>query len=292
MSELIDEFLHRLRVERECSENTVRAYATDLAQFANFMEGRAKPLREADPHDVRGFLATLQIKGLSRATVARRSASIRSFFRFLARTGRRRDNPMSALRSPRREEKLPQFLTIEEVDRLMEAPEAATWAGRRDRAMLELLYGAGLRVGELHGLNLDDVDMRTGMVLVRGKGKKERLVPAGRCAVDALRVYLRTPCPQRRDPRALFLNQTGGTRLSARSIRRVVRRCAVEAGLDPSLSPHALRHSFATHLLSNGADLRAVQELLGHENLSTTQIYTHLSTEHIKQVYDEAHPRA
>jgi integrase/recombinase XerC len=199
---------------------------------------------------------------------------------------------LTVLRSPRREEKLPDFLTPEEVGRLLGAPDGGTWAGLRDVAILETLYGGGLRVGELVSLNIDDIDPATGLVVVEGKGSKERMVPVGRCAVRAVQAYLATPPPQRRDAHALFLNSTQGTRLSARSVRRLVTKHAVKAGLDPQTHPHSLRHSFATHMLNNGADLRAVQELLGHENLSTTQIYTHLSQEHLREAYEKAHPRA
>ncbi len=295
MSALIDEFLHRLAVERGYSDNTVRAYARDLADFAGFLEGRGREPAEAGVHDVRAFMATQQMRGLARSTLARRTAAIRSFYKHLLRQGEVKANPMAALRSPRREQKLPHFLTLEQVERLLARPDAGTWIGRRDLAMLETLYGAGVRVGELVGLDHDDVDLRGGMLRVQGKGKKERIVPAGRCAVAALRRYLAErgeDAPERTDPHAVFITARSGRRISTRSVRRMVTRHAVAAGLDPGTSPHSLRHSFATHMLAGGADLRAVQELLGHENLSTTQIYTHLSHEHLKQAYDRAHPRA
>jgi integrase/recombinase XerC len=292
MSELIDDYLYRLRVEKGYSPNTVRAYATDLCAFADFMEGRDRPVQGAGVRDVRAFLATQQLRGLARSTLARRSASVRSFFKWLVRQGVVESNPLTVLRSPRREQKLPDFLTPEEVDRLLATPDVSKWAGVRDVAILETLYGGGLRVGELVSLDLDDIDLRTGLVVVEGKGSKERMVPVGRCAVKAVAQYLDTPAPKRKDANALFLNSTQGTRLSARSVRRMVTKHAVKAGLDPQTHPHSLRHSFATHMLTNGADLRAVQELLGHENLSTTQIYTHLSQEHLREAYEKAHPRA
>jgi tyrosine recombinase XerC len=295
VSELIDEFLHRLRVEKGYSPNTLRAYAGDLSAFAAFMEGRGRGPEEAGVHDVRAFMAAEQVRGLARSTLARRTAAIRSFYKFLLRQGAICGNPMAALRSPRREQKLPGFLTVSELERLVEVPDGGTWIGRRDAAILETLYGAGLRVGELVALNYEDVDLSGGMLRVRGKGKKERIVPAGRCAVAAVRRYLQTGgdgAPPRRHPHAVFVSSRSGGRLTTRSVRRLVTKHAVAAGLDPAVSPHWLRHSFATHMLSAGADLRAVQELLGHENLSTTQIYTHLSHGHLKKVYERAHPRA
>ena len=295
MSELIDDFLHRLAVEKGYSPNTLRAYARDLATFAEFLEGRGHGPAEAGVHDVRAFMATQQIRGLARSTLARRTAAIRSFYKFLLREGAIKTNPMAALRSPRREQKLPAFLTVSEAEQLVEAPDASTWIGLRDAAILETLYGAGLRVGELVALNQEDVDLAGGMLRVRGKGKKERIVPAGRCALAAIRRYLAARgdgAPVRRDAHAVFVNSRDGRRLTTRSVRRMVTKHALATGLDPAISPHSLRHSFATHMLAAGADLRAVQELLGHENLSTTQVYTHLSHEHLKQTYDRAHPRA
>jgi len=295
MDKLVEIFLHRLAVERGYSPNTLRAYGTDLGLFAAFVAERGGSLRAAGVQDVRAFLAGLQARGLSRSTLARRVAAVRSFYRFLQQQGLRKDNPMAALRTPRREQKLPRFLTVSEVERLLAVPDTSRWIGRRDVAILETLYGGGLRVGELVALNHGDVGLADGMMRVRGKGKKERIVPAGRCAVAAIRAYLSPggrDAPRRRDPNALFVNARDGGRLTTRSVRRILKRHALVAGLSPELSPHALRHSFATHMLSNGADMRSVQELLGHENLSTTQIYTHLSHEHLKATYDRAHPRA
>jgi integrase/recombinase XerC len=295
MDELIDTFLHRLAVEKGYSENTLRAYATDLCAFAEFLSGRGRTLTAADVRDVRGFLAFLQTKKLARSTIARRTAAVRSFYKFLVRDGVQKTNPMSALRSPRRERKLPDFLTVSEAELLVESPEAADWVGLRDRAILETLYGAGLRVSELVGLDHEDVDTAGGLLRVRGKGKKERIVPAGRCALAAVRGYLDAAegdAPRGRDAYAVFINARDGKRLTTRSVHRIMQKYILKTGLNPDLSPHALRHSFATHMLSNGADLRAVQELLGHKNLSTTQIYTHLSHEHLKKTYEAAHPRA
>lgn len=293
--DLIDQFLRRLTVEKDYSVNTLRAYGRDLAQFADFLDGRGGAMPDATVHDVRAFMATLQVKGLARSTRARRMAAVRSFYRDLLRRGEIKRNPMTALRSPRREQKLPSFLTLAEVERLLTQPDTKTWIGCRDLAMMETLYGGGVRVGEMVALNHADVDLRQGILRVRGKGKKERMVPAGRCAVEAIRRYLSCRAddrPAARDANALFVTARAGGRISARSVRRVLKKYLVMAGLDPDLSPHSLRHSFATHMLSAGADMRAVQELLGHENLSTTQIYTHLSHEHLKETYDKAHPRA
>jgi site-specific recombinase XerD len=287
MHELIEEFRRRLALERGYSPNTLRAYGTDLGMFAAFLKGRGRALAEAGVQDVRAFMADLQARGLGRATLARRMAAVRSFYKFLQQQGLRKDNPMAVLRSPRREQRLPNFLTVTEVERLLAVPDTSTWIGRRDLAMLETLYGGGLRVGELAALGFGDVDLDDGMVRVRGKGKKERIVPVGRCAVEAIRAYLAPgarDAPRRRDLDALFVSARSGRRLTTRSMRRILKRHALLAGLNPEISPHALRHSFATHMLT--------QELLGHENLSTTQVYTHLSHEHLKETYDRAHPRA
>jgi len=291
----ITEFLRRLAVERRYSEHTLRAYRADLEGFEAFLRARGRPLTEASLRDVRAFLASLRVRGLSRSTVARKVSAVRSLYRFLYREGLVPGNPARALRTPRRERRLPRFLTPEEVERLLSAADAPGWVGARDRAILEVLYGGGLRVSELVALNLADVDCRLGLARVRGKGKKERLAPLGRCAAEALQRYLEwrsTVSLRNKSPHALFINAVDGRRLTARSVRRVLRKCLLKAGLDAGLSPHSLRHSFATHMLQNGADLRSVQELLGHEHLSTTQIYTHLTTENLRAIYERAHPRA
>jgi tyrosine recombinase XerC len=292
----IDEFVHRLRVEKNYSHHTLRGYSADLNAYATFLEDqRDKGIREANVHDLRAFLALLRRQELARSTIARKVSAIRSLYKFLYRHGTISQNPAAALRTPRQEKKLPQFLTVSEIDRLMEAPDTADWAGARDRAMLETMYGGGLRVSELVGLNDGDVELSTGIATVRGKGKKERLAPLGQCAAECIRRYrqLRKNVDlSKKDDRALFINAVDGRRLTARSVRRILRKCLLKAGLDGNLSPHDLRHSFATHMLQNGADLRSVQELLGHEHLSTTQIYTHLTTEDLRKIYKKAHPRA
>ena len=291
----IDEFIHRLKVEKSYSEHTLRGYSADLNAYSAFLEGRDSGITGASVRDLRGFLAKLRAEGLARSTIARKVSAIRSLYKFLYRQGTIEQNPAAALRTPRQEKKLPQFLTVSEIDRLMEAPDTSEWAGARDRAMLETLYGGGLRVSELVGLDDDDVELSSGIARVRGKGKKERLAPLGQTAAECIRDYRRKRAKvdlSKKDDRALFINAVDGRRLTARSVRRVLRKRLLEAGLDGSLSPHDLRHSFATHLLQNGADLRSVQELLGHEHLSTTQIYTHLTTEDLREIYRKAHPRA
>ena len=295
MDEHIAQFLRRLAVERRYSEHTLRAYASDLAGYDAFLRGRGRGVATGQLRDLRSFLASLRARELARSTVGRKVSAVRSLYKFLVREGIIEKNPTAALRTPRKERRLPQFLAVGEVDRLLAAPDAATWAGARDRAMLEAIYGGGLRVSELVGLDVDDTDLQRGLAHVRGKGKKERLAPLGACAARAIRAWLdvrRARKLPRRHPRALFINAVDGRRLTTRSVRRVLRRHLLEAGLDGGLSPHALRHSFATHLLQNGADLRSVQELLGHKHLSTTQVYTHLTTENLKAIYDRAHPRA
>lgn len=294
-SGVIDEFVHRMKVEKQYSDHTLRGYSADLNSFAEFMEGRGSDITQAGVRDLRAFLAVLRARGLARSTVARKLSAIRSLFKFMYRNGVISENPAASLRTPKQEQKLPEFLTVSEINTLMEAPDTTDWTGARDRAMLESLYGGGLRVSELVALDDEDVELPEGIARVEGKGKKERLVPLGGSAAEAIQTYINKRADvelNRKDPEALFLNAVDGRRITARSIRRILRKRLQEAGLDGSLSPHDLRHSFATHMLQNGADLRSVQELLGHENLSTTQIYTHLTTRDLKDIYDRAHPRS
>ncbi|MFP4026511.1 MAG: tyrosine recombinase XerC [Candidatus Brocadiia bacterium] len=295
MDSLVDQFLNRLKVEKSYSEHTLRAYRTDLEDFRDFLNAREKEVQAAVLRDVRGFLATLRARGLSRSTVARKVSAIRSLYKFMYREGYIKKNPVSVLRTPRQEKKLPRFLTVADIERLMDAPETTDWKGARDLAILETLYGGGLRVSELVSLDLDDLDLSAEVARVQGKGKKERLAPLGSTAIRAIRSYrskVREANLPDRSPIALFINAVDGGRLTSRSVRRILRKYLLKAGLDANLSPHSLRHSFATHMLQNGADLRSIQELLGHENLSTTQIYTHLTTENLKEIYDQSHPRA
>ena len=295
MHEHIEQFLHYQRSEKNYSEHTIRAYRKDLQLFSDFLENRGTPLEKAGHRDARAFLARLRTDGQARSTVARRLSSVKSLYKFLFRQGVIESNPMSAMRSPKGESKLPRVMSQEEVGKLLDEPDTSTWSGQRDRAILEVLYGGGLRVGEVVGINDDDLALDRGLVRVRGKGKKERLAPIGRCAADAVEAWLLVRSSKRLsdpDPNATFINARDGGRLSARSVRRIMRKHINRAGLDAAYTPHSLRHSFATHMLSNGADLRYVQELLGHEHLSTTQIYTHLTPDKLKPIYDRAHPRA
>jgi integrase/recombinase XerC len=286
-------FLRHLVRERNASPNTVRAYGEDLEQLADYA---ARELgREARPQDVdhiliRGFLAELHRRGLSKASSARKLAGIRTFFRWLCREGRLDSNPARVLATPRREKRIPSVLDEDEVAALLDVPGLGLQATRA-RAILELLYATGIRCAELVGLDLGEVDLESRMVRVLGKGRKERIVPFGARARDALRGWLeeRAGLPSRAD--ALFLNARG-RRLSDRSVRALVARRVRQVALARRCSPHTLRHSFATHLLTRGADLRAIQELLGHASLSTTQRYTHVDTRRLLEVYRKAHPRA
>jgi len=269
-------------------------YREDLSQFAAFLDapakdGAAQPrLGDIDHFMIRRFLVSLQDKKYAKRTVARKLASLRSFFRFLIREGLLASDPMAGVSSPKLNKPLPKFLDVNEMTRLVEAPEQGDPGCLRDRAILEILYSGGIRVGELVSLNRDAVDLIGEVIKVRGKGKKERLVPVGGKAAQALSAYLAgSPA----ENKAVFLNRFG-KRLTARSVERMVEKYRRQAGIDKRVSPHALRHSFATHMLDAGANLRVVQELLGHKNLSTTQIYTHVTAEKMKKVYEKAHPRA
>ncbi|HEX7785320.1 MAG TPA: tyrosine recombinase XerC [Methylomirabilota bacterium] len=285
----VGSFLEYLGVERGASPHTLRSYATDLAEFTGFLAAeRIEGLAAADARAVRAFLAELHRRRLSKATIARKLAAIRSCFRFLARRGVLEVNPARQVRSPRLGRRLPSVLPKDEATQLLDAAPEPTVAGARDRALLELLYASGLRVAEGCGLDVDDVDLARRTVRVLGKGDKERVVPVGDTALEALDAYLEL---RGRERGPLFLNARGG-RLTPRSAHRIVGRRARRAGIGQRVTPHTLRHSFATHMLGEGADLRLIQELLGHRRLSTTQRYTHVSPEHLMRVYDAAHPRA
>jgi integrase/recombinase XerC len=300
----IGSFLAYLRVERNFSPATVRAYAADLGQFAAFCaggRGAGAPPSPPPPLDpaaitlrtVRGFLASLTEAGLKPATLGRKLAALRSFFRFLNREGVMEGNPARPLPAPGRSKSLPAVLTVDEAFRLLETPGGPPKSPLRDRALLELLYSSGLRVGELAGLNLEDLDLPGASVRVRGKGRKERIVPVGSKAGVALARYIAEERGGGREGEApLFLNVRDGGRLTARSVHRILGARALRQGWGRRISPHALRHSFATHLLGAGADLRAIQEMLGHASLSTTQRYTRLDLEQLTRVYESAHPRS
>ena len=328
----VHQFLNYLQFERHFSTYTSRCYGADLRQFCQFLLGipaEIMPddielpgqvngngnghaaieqlpkvdtsaehsetlLLNASADDVRNYLQFMRENNYSKATMARKLATLRSFFKFCNRRGMTANNPMITIRTPKQEKRLPKFMTEEQIVKLLATPRDGDLLGARDKAMLECMYSTGIRVSELVGLNLEDIDFAGSVIRVRGKGKKERLSPMGQTAIAAIQKYLAMRGGIVKDALPtgpLFVNKHG-QRLSTRSVRRKLDKYLIEAGLDPDISPHTLRHSFATHMLNHGADLRSVQELLGHQSLSTTQIYTHLTTSHIKQVYDAAHPRA
>jgi integrase/recombinase XerC len=293
VAKAVADFLRHLG-ERNASPHTVKAYSGDLANFAAYAGSRA--WKDIDHVAIRGFLSQLYEKGLGKTSVARSLAAVRSLYRWLAREGVVEQNPAKLVSTPKLAKKLPRVPTIEEMNGVLDGqmPEAAAFP-ERDRLMLELLYGCGIRNSELTGIDVEDIRSSAEIILIRGKGKKERYVPFGGSAAQALAVYL----PQRqkllqdlhKSPPALLINRRGG-RLTTRSVGRIIKKIAVAKGLSPDVHPHTLRHAFGTHMLEEGADLRAIQELLGHERLATTQRYTQLSMKHVLQVYDQTHPRA
>ncbi len=290
MDKFTDKFLNYLSRHRNFSQHTVRSYARDLADFTAFAEERSVTRPGQIDHNVlRAFLARLSNSGYQRSTIGRKLSAIRSFLRYLRYEGIINSNPAEGLRGLRHSKSLPRFLDIAQAADLVTSPSDSNPRALRDRAILEILYSTGLRVSELTNLDLTDVDFDSEMVLAKGKGKKERLVPMGGKAITALLGYLESRDGPSMNTSPLFLNRFG-KRLSSRGVRRVVDKYARSKGMS-NVSPHTLRHSFATHMLDRGADLRAIQELLGHANISTTQIYTHLTTEGLKKVYESAHPR-
>ncbi|MEP0845842.1 MAG: tyrosine recombinase XerC [Phycisphaerae bacterium] len=324
---LVDLFIRYLRSERHFSSHTARCYTADLEQFIAYLFGapafqkaapagrngathahsaeethvdvdaaqRDEKLLAVDVDRVRLFLSELRDKNYCKSTVARKLATLRSFYKFLLRRGLVAANPVQSIRTPKQEKRLPKYLEVEQIERLLNNCDTTTLLGARDRSILETLYSTGIRVSELVALNVDDVDLTSSVLRVRGKGKRERIIPLGPGAVRAILHYLdlrRTVVMNgRADPESLFINKHG-QRLSTRSVRRKLDKYLLQAGLDLSVSPHTLRHSFATHMLRRGADLRSVQQMLGHQSLSTTQIYTHLTTNDVKTEYERAHPRA
>ncbi|HEY8393286.1 MAG TPA: site-specific tyrosine recombinase XerD [Thermaerobacter sp.] len=291
---LIQEFIDYLRVERGLASNTLASYGRDLAHFAAFLRDRGLPLAAVDRPLLMAYLHELHRSGRRAATRARRLAALRGFFRYLHEEGYLPADPTEGLASPRLERRLPRVLSVAEVTRLLNGPDASRPEGLRDRAMLELLYATGMRVSELVGLDLDDVHLDHGYARCRGKGGKERVVPVGVPALRAVRDYLLRGRPRlvrRLGERALFLNRRGG-RISRQAVWKLLKTYARAAGIGRPVTPHTLRHSFATHLLAHGADLRSVQELLGHADVTTTQIYTHLTRRHLLETYMQAHPRA
>ncbi len=292
-------FLEKLEHEKGFSEHTLRAYHKDLLQFDNFLKIEKRvSLKNINHLLLRKFLSVLRSRDYSKTTIARKLASIRSFFKYLIQEGELVSNPFEVLRTPKLEKKLPHFLSISDVDVLLKTPDCSSLMGLRDMAILETLYSTGIRVSELVGLDEGDIDYFGGMIKVHGKGKKERLVPVGSHAIKAINEYinLRTKNNKVKSKSInkgspLFLNKYGN-RLTARSVARSLDKYLKMSGINLLTSPHTFRHSFATHLLDKGADLRTVQEMLGHSNLSTTQVYTHVSTERIKSVYEKSHPRS
>ena len=295
---LIEKFKLYISVEKNLSLHTQRNYLSDLYQFKGFLE-REYPktgIETIDNMIIRSYLGSLYKKN-RKSSIARKLASLRTFFKFLLRAGILKENPASIVSTPRLEKHVPSFLTIDEIFALLNMPDVAKPAGLRDKAILEILYSSGLRVSELVEMNEDDLDLNLGIIKVMGKGKKERIVPIGSKAIEALNNYLNNrkrlskyPLPSSLNP-PLLLNQRGG-RLTTRSVARIINRYIEQCGLLKNISPHSLRHTFATHMLDAGADLRAIQELLGHVSLSTTQKYTHVSISKLMEVYDNAHPKS
>ncbi len=304
VAHLADEF--DITVEEGAEAEALRRHETGEASDSEHVAGSIKPatitdaICAADTDMVRGFLSHLADQQYSPATMARKIATLRSFYKWAEKHGLAAANPMTLIRTPRQSKRLPKAVTVEQVERLLSAPDDTDVLGARDRAMLETLYSTGIRVSELVDLNLEDLDEAGEALRVRGKGRKERLVPLGSHALSAIRQYVNMVRNDKRyseawsaenKERVLFVNKHGG-RISSRSVRRKLDKYLRQVGLDPSISPHTLRHSFATHLLDNGADLRSVQELLGHQSASTTQVYTHLTTQRLREAYEKAHPRA
>ncbi len=310
---LVKQFLDYLKYERHFSDYTFKSYGADLIQFGQYLAGNIGPNSatnppsnltpeqldekhlKVEPLTIREFLAYLYGQNYTKSTTARKLATLRSFYKFLIKRSLLTVHPLSTIRTPKQEKRLPKCLDLEQVQKLLDAPGDGDLLAARDKAMLEVLYSSGIRVSELVELETGDIDLQEGVLRVKGKGRKDRLTPIGSQAIKAVQRYFELRAvdgksQQHQSPR-VFLNKHGSS-LSTRSVRRKLDKYLVEAGLDPGISPHTLRHSFATHLLNNGADLRSVQELLGHQSLSTTQIYTHLTTSRMKEVYDQAHPRA
>jgi len=299
LTTLVDSFFIYLESEKNMAQHTIKSYNSDWMDFFAFLEQEMGyslerlELENIDHGIIRKYLAHLNGQGLSKPTLARRLAALRSFYRYLLRKEILSQNPLKDVSTPKIPKKLPRYLEQEEICKILEHPALAERAGLRDRAVLELLYAAGLRVSELAGLDLENIDLSYGYVRVFGKGGRERLVPLGRKAAAALAAYLEKVRPlwNTKKSKALFINRQGG-RLSDRSIRSIVKKYCLLASVRECISPHGLRHSFASHLLDNGADLRVVQELLGHKKISSTQVYTHVSRSKLRRVYHLAHPRA
>jgi len=298
MQAAIDQFLQFLAVERNAADLTIKSYREDLIALHEYLgQAYSRPAdpNEITPLDLRGYVSAMHEAGYAKTSIARRLASLRTFFKFAQREGIAQNNPAKPLRNPRPDRKLPHFLSGDEIGQLLNAPPATQTMGLRDRAILEVTYSAGLRVSEVVGMNSGDLDLAESIVRIRGKGRKERLAPLGSFAIAALRRWLKVrvlSLKEKQGPLAPIFTNKFGRRLTTRSVARMLEKYLQSTGLDTRTTPHTLRHSFATHLLDRGADIRSVQELLGHKSLVTTQIYTHVSTAGLKAVYERAHPRA
>ena len=293
--ELIEDFLRYIEVQKGYSQNTIRAYALDLMDFFDFLashEGfnEKDAIDDITMHHIRAYIGSIY-KTHKKTTIVRKLSTIRSFFNFLEKRGISKKNPAWDISSPRPEKYLPRYLNVDEIFNLLDIKAGEGWRALRDMAILELLYSCGIRAGELRNLNIEDVDIDDHTIKIKGKGDKERIVPIGMYALNAIKKYLDSIKKLIKGQRSPLIINAKGERLSTRSIRRIVKKYAIKSGLSWDVSPHSLRHSFATHLLEGGADLRAVQELLGHSNISTTQKYTHLTLDKLMEVYDRAHPR-
>jgi len=289
---LLDQFIAHLRVERGLAENTIQSYSRDLIRFLAFLETRGRDPEKSDHEDVSAFVASLHGR-LSSRSAARNLSAVRMFFRFLVSEGRMTTSPARLVEAPKLPRRLPEILSPQEVERLLEQPDPSTPAGSRDRAMLELLYATGLRVSELVGLQLQNVNLEAGFVRMVGKGSKERVVPMGDKAREAVRDYQAEARPAlagRRSPADLFLNARGRG-LTRQGFWKIIKRYGRAAGIRASITPHGLRHAFASHLLEGGADLRSLQIMLGHADITTTQIYTHVTRERLKRIHEKHHPR-
>jgi len=290
MNTYIENFLRYLEIEKGASPHTLRAYRKDLGIFSGHVKAKVEDI---GMNDIRGFVAEEINAGHKKTTAGRRLAAVRSFLKFLYREGYIKTNPAKLVPTPKLPKILPKFLSVDDVFSLVEKPEGIGFLPVRDRAILELLYASGIRVSELSGLNADNINVKEGLIKVKGKGKKERIAPVGRKALEAIKIYLveRILLKKKEKDGALFLNKSG-SRLTDRSVRRIVVKYAKAIGINTRIGPHTLRHTFASHLLQDGADLRVIQELLGHSSLSTTQKYTHLDITHLMDTYDKAHPLA
>lgn len=295
MESYVNEFINYLAVERGLAQNTLESYGRDLRQFETYLQNsQMEFLKNSNRNTILAYLTSLQSKGRAVSTISRNLAAIKSFYQYLVRERYLDKDPAANLESPKLEKKLPKILSIAEVEELLKQPNGSMPAGLRDKAMLELLYATGIRVSELISLNISDVNLDMGYIKCYGKGAKERIVPLGSIAVKCVQEYIhkgRNKLVRTYDEPALFVNHHGN-RLTRQGFWKIIKKYAQEANITKDITPHTLRHSFAAHLLENGADLRSVQEMLGHADISTTQIYTHVTKNHLKEVYDKAHPRA